>query len=64
VHYYSEHRDDYAGKSLEDVFGIIRSKLRENKISQLRSDLAQRLCEQYQPVIHEEVVQVLLKEEK
>jgi len=63
VRYYQENRDDYPEKSLEEAFTLIRSTLRENKIIALRSDLTYRLREQYQPVIHEDAVEKILKEE-
>lgn len=63
VAYYNEHRDDYPEKTLKQVFTLIRSMLRENKITALRSDVIQHLREQYQPVVHEDAVETLLKEE-
>jgi hypothetical protein len=61
--YYNEHRDAYPDKSLDEVTGLINSTLREQKVTALRTDLAQRLREKYQPVINEDAVKTLLKEE-
>jgi hypothetical protein len=63
VGYFQDHRGDYPDKSLEQVYSLINSTLREQRVTVLRTDLAQQLREQYQPVINEETMKKLLKEE-
>lgn len=61
--YYEEHREEYKDKSTDEAFRLITTVLRDQKVAEVRSDLAQRLREQYHPVINENAVQALLKEE-
>jgi hypothetical protein len=61
--YYEEHREEYKDKSTDEALRLITAVLRDKEVAEVRSDLVRRLREQYHPVIHENAVQALLKEE-
>ncbi|HEC77666.1 MAG TPA: hypothetical protein ENI34_00810 [candidate division WOR-3 bacterium] len=63
VNYYKTHKDDYQDKTLEEVFSVVKARVREAKIDTLRSKVFQSLRDKYNPVINQTVVAKLLKEE-
>lgn len=63
VDYFNTHPSEYRNKKLDDVFRLVESKVRTQKINILRKDLFARMREKYQPEINEEVIARLLKEE-
>lgn len=63
ITYFSVHKAEYPNKKVEDVFRLVESKIRTEKINKLRKDLFARLREQYQPEINQEAIARLLKEE-
>ncbi len=63
ISYFERHPGEYKNKKLEDIFRLVESKVRTNKINVLRRELFSSMREKYQPVINEEAVARLLKEE-
>lgn len=61
--YFSAHASEYPDKKLMDVFGVVKAKLREERITMLRKQVQKELWEKYQPDINQAVVDKLLKEE-
>jgi parvulin-like peptidyl-prolyl isomerase len=64
VDYYKTHRDEFKDKELNQVFSVVQARLRDAKISSLRSDLFDSLRARYKSLVNEEVVAQLLKEAK
>ena len=64
VTYYGGHKNEYKDKKFSDVYSILRSKVREEKIQTLRKNIFEGLREKYNPEINQAVLERLLKEEK
>ncbi|MCK4672497.1 hypothetical protein KAT67_00805, partial [candidate division WOR-3 bacterium] len=64
VTYYGGHKNEYKDKKFSDVYSILRSKVREEKIQTLRKNIFEGLREKYNPEINQAVLEKLLKEEK
>jgi len=64
VDYFEKNRDAYEGKELSDVYGVVRARLRSEKIDALKQMAANKLREQYSPKVNEAVLVKLLKEER
>jgi hypothetical protein len=62
--YYRAHRDEFKDKDLSRSFSVARARLRDAKIDSLRSSLFTVLRDKYKPVVDENVLARLLKEEK
>jgi hypothetical protein len=63
VTYFNTHQAEYKNKKLEDIFRLVESRVRTEKINALRKALFARMREQYQPEINQEAIARLLKEE-
>lgn len=63
IDFFSAHKAEYPNKKIEDVFRLVESRIRTEKINRLRKELFARLREQYQPDINREAIARLLKEE-
>ena len=64
IEYYEQHRDEFKDKSLSEAFSVAKSRVREAKVTLLRTNLFSTLREKYEPEINEAVVAQLLKEEQ
>jgi len=64
IEYYGAHRDEFKDKDLSKSFLVVRARLRDTKINSLRSSLFGALRDKYKPVVDENVLARLLKEEK
>jgi len=64
VEYYEQHRDEFKDKSLNEAFSVAKSRVREAKVTLLRTNLFTTLREKYEPEVNEAVVAQLLKEEQ
>ena len=63
ITYFDTHPNEYKNKKLEDIFRLVESKVRTDKINILRKELFTRMREKYQPRVNEEAVARLLKEQ-
>jgi len=64
VEYFNQHKADYQGKKLNDVYTLIFAKLRDERTGQLRDSLFTSLRAKYQPLLNQRVYAKLLKGEK
>jgi len=64
IEYYEQHRDEFKDKSLNEAFSVAKSRVREAKVTLLRTNLFTTLREKYEPEVNEAVVAQLLKEEQ
>lgn len=63
VKYYKEHWIEYKDKKFSEIYGLLKSQLREERVEFLRNNLFGDLRKKYKPEINEETVAKLLKEE-
>ncbi len=64
IEYFNQHKADYPGKKLNDVYNLIFAKLRDERTGQLRDSLFTSLRAKYQPLLNQKVYAKLLKGEK
>ena len=62
--YYLSHPEDYKDKKLNDVYTLIVSKIRSDIVDTLRNNLFAELRNKYNPILNEELLKSILKENK
>lgn len=63
VNYYKDHKDEYNDKKFSDVYLVLNTKVRDEKIDSLRKNIFEDLHKKYNPEISQPVLEKLLKEE-